>query len=271
MEQVLYADILFFINFSMDFITLYLTSRLTSGPPMGIRSLTAAAIGGIYGTAAVALGIDGLLGVAVTGAVSAGIVAVAMGYGGIRLFFRRTAVFWGTAALLGGIMTAICSLSGTVDPAGTSSGNTALLFAGSTLCVIFMRIFSRFGRRKTVRLRVSFGGRTTEFTALCDSGNLAADPMSARPAILADSSVIRSVIPEYGTPAADLPEHIRTKLRMIPVKGVGGGGMLTGFIPDSLWVVTDGRERRCDAVIAVSDFGSMFFGGYPANAPTAIL
>ena len=168
-------------------------------------------------------------------------------------------------------MTAICSLGEIAPLAGGQNGVTALLFAGSVISVLIMRIFTRFGRRKTVRLRVELGGRTVEFTALCDSGNLASDPMSARPAVLADASVVRSVIPEYGASAADLPEHLRTRLRMIPVKGVGGGGMLTGFIPDSVWVVTEGKERQCDAVIAVSDFGSTFFGGYPANAPSAIL
>lgn len=269
MEAVLYADILFFINFSMDFITLYLTARLTSGPPMGIRALAAAAIGGIYGTAAVALGIDGVIGAVVTGAVSVGIVAVAMGYGGKGLLFRRAAIFWGAAALLGGVMTAICSMGDGDIPMGNQGGITALLFAGSGICVLIMRLLSRFGRRKTVRIRVSLDGRVACFTALCDSGNLAADPMSARPAVLADASVLRGVIPDYTT--AELPEQLRKRLRMIPVKGIGGGGMLTGFIPDSVWVIEDGKERRCDAVIAVSDFGGTFFGGYPANAPTAIL
>lgn len=271
MEHVLYVDVLFFINFSMDFITLYLTSRLTSGPPMGIRSLLSAAIGGIYGTAAVALNLDGIPGVLTAGAVSAGMVALALGYGGIKTLLRRSAVFWGFGALLGGVMTAICSFGGNTDAYGEGAGNTALLFAGSSLCLLFMRLISRFGRRRTVRIRVSMNDRTTEFTALCDSGNLASDPMTARPAILADESVIRPVIPELCGSGADVPEHLRTRIRMIPVKGIDGAKLLTGFVPDSVAVVTDGKERRCDAVIAVADLGSTFFGGYPANAPAAIL
>ncbi len=269
MEHVLYADILFFINFSMDFITLYLTARLTSGPPAGARAALAAVVGGIYGTAAVALGIDGIAGVLAAGVLSVGMVALAFGFGGAVTLLRRSAVFWGFAALLGGVMTAICSLGGDFGAPGSPAGGTALLFVGSTLCLLIIRVFSRFSRRKTVRVRIEFDGKQASFTALCDSGNLAADPLSARPVILADRSVIRTAVPELSP--ADIPDKLSARIRMIPVKGIGGGGMLTGFIPDSVWVTAGGREKRCDAVIAVTDSGSTFFGGYPANLPASLL
>lgn len=271
MEHVLYADILFFINFSMDFITLYLTSRLTSGPPIGIRCAAAAALGGIYGTAAVALGIDGGTGVLAAGAVSVGMVALAFGCGGFAVLLRRSAVFWGFAALLGGVMTAICSFGESFGAPGSPAGGTALLFMGSTVCLLLMKLFSRFSKRKTARIKIELCGKCTEFTALCDSGNLVRDPLSSRPVILADRSVLRCTVPELCTDADSVPKSIEPKLRMIPVKGIGGGGLLTGFIPDSVKIIADGRERTCDAVIAVTDSGSTFFGGYPANLPTSIL
>ncbi len=261
MEHVLYADILFFINFSMDFITLYLTSRLTSGPPTGIKAAISAAIGGIYVTVAVIFGIDGILGITASGIISAVMVALSMGYGGMRLLFRRAAVFWGFAALLGGVMTAICSFGGSFGAPGSPAGGTALLFIGSSLCLLFLRIISRFRARKTVTVIVEHGGKTAEFSALCDSGNLVRDPLSSRPVILADRSVVGFA----------LADNIAARLRMIPVNGIGGGGLLTGFVPDTLKIVVDGKERICDAIIAVTDLGDTFFGGYPANFPTSIL
>ena len=112
-------------------------------------------------------------------------------------------------------------------------------------------------------------GRCAEFTALCDSGNLASDPLSARPAILADVTVLRPAVP--GLDGENIPDYLMPKIRMIPVKGVGGGGVFTGFIPDCVWICTDGREKKCDAVIAVTALGSTFFGGYPANAPASLI
>lgn len=270
MEHVLYADILFFINFSMDFITLYLTSRLTSGPPAGIRSVIAAAVGGIYGTAAVAAGIDGIIGVLAAGAVSAVMVLIAFGFGGGGVFLRRSAVFWGFAALLGGVMTAICSF-GDFGAPGTPAGGTALLFAGSTLCLLIMRVFTHFRRRRAVRIAVEFGGRRAEFDALADSGNLVTDPLSAKPVIIADASVLRGIVPELCADPSAIPDSLASRIRMIPVKGIGGRGMLTGFIPDSVTVFAGGRGQTADAVIAMTDAGAGFFGGYPANAPGTLL
>ena len=111
MEHVLYADILFFINFSMDMITLYLTSRLTSGPPLGWRTVVSALIGGLWGTLSIAVALDGVFGILLTGAISVLMVLVSFGYGGIGVLLRRSAVFWGTASLLGGVMTALCSFA----------------------------------------------------------------------------------------------------------------------------------------------------------------
>lgn len=271
MTYVLYADILFFINFSMDFIALYLTSRLTSGPPTGVRGAVSAVLGGIYGTVATALGFGGILEVASAGFVAALMILIAFGYGGVRMFLRRSAVFWGVSALLGGVMTALCSLGGNGIAPSNPHGGTALLFVGSTLCLLLTRLISHLRRRSSVRIRISFDARTAEFEALCDSGNLAVEPMSGNPVIIADRSVLRRLVPELCTDPCEITEALAPRLRMIPIKGVGGDGLLTGFIPETVSVIENGRERNCTAVIAVSDTGSTFFGGYPANVPSVLL
>ncbi len=271
MENVLYADILFFINFSMDFITLYLTSRLTSGPPAGVRTAIAAVIGGIYGTLAVAVGIGGSTGVIITGGVSVIMVLISFGYGGISLLLRRSAVFWGGAALLGGVMTALCSFGDSLGAPGSSSGGTAILFGGSMICLLLIRVFTHFKKRKAVLVNITADGRTSEFYALCDSGNLVSDPMTGKAVIIVDRSAVRSAVPELCSPGEGIPESMRTKLRMIPVKGFGGDGLLMGFVPDSVTVTDGKRKKKCSAVIAVTDKGKAFFGGYPANIPGELI
>ena len=270
MESVLYADILFFINFSMDFITLYLTSRLTSGPSAGIRSVLAAVLGGIYGTFAVAVGIDGITGVICAGIVSVIMVLISFGYGSIAVIIRRSAVFWGGAALLGGVMTALCSFGDSFGAPGSTSGGTAVLFLGSTVCLLTVKAISHFKKHKILRITVTLKDRHAVFDALCDSGNLVSDPMTGIPVIIADRSVLREVVPELCMSPSSISPDLSTKIRMIPVKGIGGGGLLTGFIPDSVSVADTHGERKCNAVIAVSDFGEKFFGGYPANSPMTL-
>lgn len=266
METVLYADILFFINFSMDFITLYLTSRLSSGPPVGIRAVISAAIGGIIGTAATALGTGGIWGIVITVISSGVMVLIAFGFGEVSLFIKRVTVFWGGAALLGGIMSAVCSL-GTGMPAGNGGGGTTVLLLGSVICIFIIRTITHFKGKRTLTVQVKVGDVCTKFEALLDSGNLLTDPLTGIPVIIADRSVMGTVVP-----AGDvIPQALHTRLRMIPARGIGGGGILTGIVPDSVTINSGKKEKECSAVIAVSDLGSTFFGGYPANAPTSVL
>ena len=85
-ESVVYADMLFLVNFSMDYITLYLTCRLTSAPPMRWRAVLSAAIGGLYGTLSVVWNTGGISGALMTVAVSALLVLIAFGRLWRRLF-----------------------------------------------------------------------------------------------------------------------------------------------------------------------------------------
>lgn len=271
MEDVLYADILFLINFSMDFITLYLTSRFTSGPPAGYRYALSAAIGGIYATAVTAVDFTGPLSVTLLALISAVMIITAFGIGSPATLLRRTAVFWGLSMLLGGTMSAVCSL-GNNNPADNSpSGGTVILFAGSALCLFFVKVMTHFKRKKAVSIKVTLFGKSTVFEALCDSGNLICDPLSGTSVIIADSSAIRHIAPELCTFPSNIPDSLRTKVRMIPVKGFGGSGLLTGFIPDTVSVIDGKYEKICSAVIAVADTGKTFFGGYPANIPMSLL
>lgn len=272
-ESVVYADMLFLVNFSMDYITLYLTCRLTSAPPMRWRVVLSAAIGGLYGTLSVVWNTGGISGALMTVAVSALLVLIAFGRATVAQIVRRAAVFWGAAALLGGIMTAICAAAGRTEVL-SGGGNTVLLLAGSAVCVILTRLILRCGGKRSVTVRLTLDGRSCEFAALCDSGNLVREPLSSRPVILADRSVLRTVVPELcrgGAVPERIPDRLSSRIRLIPVNGALGGGMLTGFSADSVEIVSGGRERACDALIAVSSGGGDFFGGFPANVPAVLV
>ena len=61
METVLYADVLFLINFSMDYLSLYAVSRLLALPSRAWRMLAGAGVGGVYGVLSVVLCAKGKL------------------------------------------------------------------------------------------------------------------------------------------------------------------------------------------------------------------
>ena len=271
--MTVYADILFLVDASRDLVVLWLCARLFHRELTTGRLLGSAAIGGLYGTLSVVWNSGGISGALMTVAVSALLVLIAFGRATVAQIVRRAAVVWGAAALLGGIMTAICATAGRTEvPSG--GGNTVLLLAGSAVCVILTRLILRCGGKRSVTVRLTLDGRSCEFAALCDSGNLVREPLSSRPVILADRSVLRTVVPELcrgGAVPERIPDRLSSRIRLIPVNGALGGGMLTGFSADSVEIVSGGRERACDALIAVSSGGGDFFGGFPANVPAVLV
>ena len=48
MGRVVYADLLFLVDFSMDFLCFFITARLLHRRFFFVRSILAAAIGGVY-------------------------------------------------------------------------------------------------------------------------------------------------------------------------------------------------------------------------------
>ena len=55
MEQVIYGDVFFLVNFSMDFLALYLTAKLSHASPKLWQLVTGGVLGGLYATVALFL------------------------------------------------------------------------------------------------------------------------------------------------------------------------------------------------------------------------
>ena len=77
MGEIVYVDLLFLINFSMDFLCFYITSRIMSTKLSSGRAVLASALGGIYSDIALFISVGTTLGVIIDLAVCALICAVA--------------------------------------------------------------------------------------------------------------------------------------------------------------------------------------------------
>ena len=62
MGQVVYADLLFLVNFSMDFLCFFVTARLLHRRFKVARSILAAAMGGVYSVAILFVSMNAILG-----------------------------------------------------------------------------------------------------------------------------------------------------------------------------------------------------------------
>lgn len=271
METVLYADILFLVNFAMDFISLSASASLGAKPKKPFKICVASALGAIYAIFATISTMAPYINYFLAIAVGAAMCAICFGYNGLFPFTRQYTVFWCCSALLGGIMTALLSIG-----KDSSYPSVITMIIASTGVLIFMikAICERAGC-KSLKIRITLKGQTTAFDALCDSGNLLRDPFSNLPVILASHEILSPIMPRKTISAllegcdAILSEDL--KIRLIPQNSESGSKLLCAFLPDSVTVSGEKRTAEQKCLIAVSPHSSTYFAGYAATAPSILI
>ncbi len=272
MGQTVYADVLFLINFSMDFLVFYLCDKLSRRKRNSLRYAVAAAIGGAYGVATLFIPQKGLTPM-ICDAVSLLLICSVAFYSKenrLRDFVGRCALFAGVSAILGGMMSALYSVlnrSGlaTLESDGGDDISVwifALIAAfGSVAAVAGGKRMKRISSAKQASVEIGYGGRTVKLCAMTDTGNLLNDPLSGRGVAICELEAVKDIFPceliEFWKSgnialASELPENYALKLRYVPARAaVGVGGvMLAAITPDSFRVIGNGKAVDADILIA---------------------
>ena len=292
MGQTVYADLLFLINFSMDFLCFYITGAILHKKLSVVRALLASVCGGVYSVAILfaypvppfSLVCDGVAFVLMCAAV---FIKKNMRPG---TFFLQSAVYVGVSVALGGMMTAMFNLLNTLElpisePGANSEGIPvwffALLAAVSGVATLMGgRFFRAKQSERSASVEIEYGGRSATLCAVCDTGNLVRDPISGKCVVVADLTSIRRLLPEplvlavkenNASRLSRLPDDAAKGLRIIPTRSVGGMSMLYAIAPDRIRITgKDGKTHEADALVAPSPIGGTA-GGYQALLPPELL
>ena len=278
MTTVLYADVLFIINFSMDFISLCLTAKILALRHSLPRYSLSAAIGAAAATVMTARSVEGIAAAALTVALSVVMALAAYGFGSAKRLAARSLALWGSGALIGGAVTALCSL-GERRYFGEAVGGSGrrpwgFIAVGVLLVWGFVRVVRPRLGRKRATVSLSFGGRTVTGEALVDTGALVCDPISGDAVIFISRPIAERLLGE--SDALSLCEKrferlsppLKSKVRVIPTKGVSGSAVCSAFAPDSVEVLPDRTPRR--ALAAVVDVPEDHFAGCAVLLPSAL-
>ena len=270
METVLYADILFLIDFSMDYLSLYAAARLLSLRTSIWRTVIAAALGGLYGIAAVLFGLDGLPGTLCAVGVSVLLSLIAFGKsGGRRDLMRASVTVWGCGALLGGVMTAFSSLFGTA----IVQGGGDILCAGAAVFFAFVRFSKRKFARGTAEIKLTRGERVWQGSALIDSGNLLTDPIGGYAVILLRVKEARELLGEDADTLykGDISK-IGVGVRAVPMRTADGTRLLYGFLCRDVGICRGHRRQMRTAVVCVDHAAAESgYGGCAALLPASLV
>ena len=275
METVLYADVLFLIDFSMDFISLYITGKLLHAPMHPLRFAIAAAIGAITSVVSTAYLLPPAAEIMLSIISSAAMAVAAFGRGSIWIILRRIALLWTSGVLLGGMVTAVMSLGsgGEIVGGHSGGGSTALIFLGVALVLVAVEIIGRVSKKKSARVKVTIFNSSAEFSALADSGNLLVDPFSGTPVIIVSSAALTPILTvserqalTKGTPDG-AGNRLVPRVRLIPSSSVGGEKMLCAFRPDAVQI--DGKNVT--ALVAPDEKERGGFGEYDCIVPSSLV
>jgi stage II sporulation protein GA (sporulation sigma-E factor processing peptidase) len=271
MENEVYADLLFLVNFSMDFLCFYLCARLLHRPLSLWRGMLASALGGIYAVAVLFLTVGKVPAFLLDMLVCVALCAVAMmgKRERWRSLLRLSALYLLVSVLLGGAMTLLYAqlnrIPGLVEKVEEDGLSAWLFFVLAILSAVLSVLWGRCFKRTThkrVMIMIEQGEPQVELEGLCDSGNLLRDPISGRPVVPVEAARLSGLLPPLLLKAAlseriseaveMLPPELARSVRLIPARTALGERMMLAIVPERMYVREVGQteQRQVSALIA---------------------
>ena len=287
MEKTVFGDLLFFVNFCMDFQCLFLSAKLLHRPFRIRRAVLFASFGAVYAVAALFFSTSGVLAFFLDL-----LVCFLMCFGtffekqkGMGRVFAVFLVYFGVSFALGGVMSGMASLlSHLTLPIGEEEDVSSGLFfllaaAGGISTFLWGRFTQRRAGETRATLRVTVDGVTAEFLAMVDTGNLLVDPISAKPVVLLATRAAKRLFSPavlelfYRGDVASLTEispQIARRIRVCPTTSVTGDGLLLALVPDSTMLVVKERAEQVAVLVAPVSLHTGFDGA-EALLPAALI
>lgn len=276
METTVYGDILFLVNFCMDFQSFFLTAKLLHRRFHGGRAVLFSALGAIYACAALLIGIAGIWAFLFDLAVCFLMCVGTFAERGVRFsaVWLPFAVYFGVSFALGGAMSGLSSLFSHISlPLGSQQDLSfgaflVLALAGGVSTWLWGRFHRARARGKHAALAVEFGGRRAAFSCVVDTGNLLHDPVGGRPVALVSPAGAEKIFPpeflsvaNSGDPAglALLPGNLAGKVRLIPARTATGQGILFALSPDAATLDTGRGAAGVELLLAPTAHGNEDF------------
>ncbi|MBE6662940.1 MAG: hypothetical protein E7602_00380 [Ruminococcaceae bacterium] len=264
--MILYADILFAINFSMDFLALFICSIILHKKLNKKRIIIASLIGALFGVLDVIVQLNQVLSILFSVVIAIVMCLISFTEINLKKAILTNLTYWGVSACLGGVMSLLFSFFNRIfgeyiekySQESAYNGARFLIIASLTaiVSIIFTRIFTTKKDVKATEITIKFDKKEYKLEALCDSGNMLCDPILVKPVILV-------------TCKSKIGKTIKTKddirKRYIPYSDVSGSGILKGIIPESVCV----GKNKVDAIIAPIEKND--FAGYEALVPSNLI
>ena len=261
MHYIIYLDVLFVVNFIMDYAVLSITSGIlyhTATLPrvsknsgellvIYIKRILAAVLGAAWACILLWFKLmHPMWNVVTFTVIGPSMVLIIMGKNKISSYFKGVGIMYMVTFVLGGIMhgiyyyTAFGYFLYSLTKGGRKTASLWIAAAGLTVGYVLVRWFVAFmlEKKKDTESRfttvIEKGGKSVRLMALCDTGNSLFDPIYGEPVNVAEADALEKLI--------DSREN--TSFHLIPYSSIGKEhGMIPVVRMDKLVLIGKNTER----------------------------
>ncbi len=274
---IIYLDVLFLLNFAVDYLLLLATARITGEVISRLRLAAGALLGALYAAVLFLPGWDWLARPACK--LCSAVLMVLIAFGTSKRFLRLLLIFFGASAALGGVVLALQLLG-----AGGLTLENGVLYTGFDvrlllvtvilsyvlLSVVFERAAKHGGTRRDIQTACLYmDGVNFRLTVLIDTGNTLTDPVNNQPVLVAEARALQggslgALDPADPVGSMERVEDAKLKkrCRLLPYRAVGvENGMLLALRFDTVVI---GQRSWNGLLVALSPTPVSDGGGYQA-------
>ncbi len=268
-STVIYSDILFLLNFSLDYLCLFITSRLLICGGKAWRLALGAALGGLYSFLPYIIELPIYISFPLHIAAAGIMCLISFGTQNFKKTALTILTFIVSSALMGGLITAIFNLASRYFDGVYSEMSSLSFFIVCVVSALIAIFYGMISRRKihtdSAEIRFYVNGERFDVNLLADSGNLVTEPFSSLPVIVVSSSALPA---PYDRPESDI---FPLPIRIIPFSSSAGRSCFYGFRPDKIELIRlAGKPKLIHAFIGIDTVNSSY-SGYDGLMPTSLL
>lgn len=283
MQLTVYWDVLWAVNFILDSVLLACTAFLMAKKLSFIKNILAAAFGATYALSPLfettALLYHPILKIVIAFVM----VAIAMTFTTGLDYLKTTLLFFLVSFLAGGMAMAFNSLGEDIFMF------TQAKFVVLTLTVVAFLLLIKTGyfRMRAILMRsacklivrICIEDKLSETTAIIDTGNELACPVTGKPIIIMDSQALINVLPPELIQCEDfsglikLSDRWKSRVQILPYTALGTQGMLIAVRPDKAEIafINSDSFTEVHALVGIAKHGFCKDKNYNALVSSQLL
>ena len=248
---VIYADVLFIVNFFITFLLLELTAKASKKCPKTVRLVISSFFGGAYSLIILIRSIPVIILALSKILIVLLMILISFGFSRVKSFASMIMIFLFCNFVFLGIISGI-QLIFKSDRIRINNGEVyfdinarqlllTALFA-YILSIIIIRLYNnRLSAGEIYSIEIFNNSKSVSAFALSDTGNKLREPFSDSPVIIVKKSLANGLFDEENA-------------RLIPASTVNGSSFLEGYKPDYVLIkMPKGSEKIENVYIALSD------------------